>query len=387
MEVVWVRQFTPYLGTVVYAFAAILALYLLATFLGSRLYRCWARSGRRHGDDWRVLGCLLGVTALLPLLAADPRLPVPGFVRRPPPRARDRALLRDRGVPDPTAGRPLLGRRPRGGRGHAYAINVLGCILGPLLAGFVLLPARGGALVAGGPEPAAARIGIAWPPWASRARPRRAGCGDRSVVRAGRARRADSLAVVLVAFDVATTRPLFPQRKVRRDCDRHRDRDRHQGLRKPSPGQRLRDDGPHADHQDDGAPPARLPPQAAARNVLVICFGMGTSFRSSLPWGIPTTAVELVPSVPGLFALLPRRRGPSCTRSPRARIVIDDARRFLERTAASSTTCITVDPPPPVEAAASSLLYSREFYALVRRARDSRRRPAAVARRAPTRPS
>src|SRR5207302_6364144 len=41
-----------------------------------------------------------------------------------------------------------------------------------------------------------------------------------------------------------------------------------------------------------------LPPQDA----LVICFGMGTTFRSLRSWGIPVTAVELVPSVPRLFA-------------------------------------------------------------------------------------
>ena len=38
-EVVWTRVFTPYLGPLVYSFAAILASYLLATFLGSLLYR------------------------------------------------------------------------------------------------------------------------------------------------------------------------------------------------------------------------------------------------------------------------------------------------------------------------------------------------------------
>ena len=39
MEVVWIRQFTPYLGTVVYAFASILATYLVSTFLGLQIYR------------------------------------------------------------------------------------------------------------------------------------------------------------------------------------------------------------------------------------------------------------------------------------------------------------------------------------------------------------
>ena len=35
LEVVWIRQFTPYLGTMVYAFATILALYLVSTLIGS----------------------------------------------------------------------------------------------------------------------------------------------------------------------------------------------------------------------------------------------------------------------------------------------------------------------------------------------------------------
>ena len=38
-----------------------------------------------------------------------------------------------------------------------------------------------------------------------------------------------------------------------------------------------------------------------AERALIVCFGMGTSYRSSLSWGIPTTAVGLVPSVPALF--------------------------------------------------------------------------------------
>src|SRR5262249_25623561 len=51
--------------------------------------------------------------------------------------------------------------------------------------------------------------------------------------------------------------------------------------------------------------------------------------------------------------------------SPGARIVVDDGRRFLERTA-ERFDVITIDPPPPVEAAGSSLLYSREFFETAR---------------------
>src|SRR5205814_4006642 len=48
-----------------------------------------------------------------------------------------------------------------------------------------------------------------------------------------------------------------------------------------------------------------------------------------------------------------------------AQIIVDDGRRFLERTSQTFDSII-VDPPPPVPAAGSSLLYSKEFYALVK---------------------
>jgi spermidine synthase len=98
---------------------------------------------------------------------------------------------------------------------------------------------------------------------------------------------------------------------------------------------------------------------------LVLCFGMGTSFRSMLSWGVPTTAVELVPSVPGLFGYYNPGQE-SLLHSPLATVVIDDARRFLERSR-ESFSVIVIDPPPPVEAAGSSLLYSKEFYAGARK--------------------
>jgi len=103
------------------------------------------------------------------------------------------------------------------------------------------------------------------------------------------------------------------------------------------------------------------PPQ----NTLVICFGMGTTFRSSLSWGIPTTVVDLIPSVPKMF---PYFHGDAARvlAQPGAQVLVDDGRRFLERTSETFDSII-VDPPPPVPAAGSSLLYSKEFYVLVKK--------------------
>jgi spermidine synthase len=100
-------------------------------------------------------------------------------------------------------------------------------------------------------------------------------------------------------------------------------------------------------------------------DALDICFGMGTTFRSLLTWKINTTAVELVPSVPRLFWYF-HSNGPEVVKLPQAHIVIDDGRRYLERTR-QQFDLITIDPPPPVEAAGSSMLYSEEFYAAARK--------------------
>jgi len=98
----------------------------------------------------------------------------------------------------------------------------------------------------------------------------------------------------------------------------------------------------------------------APQDALMICFGMGTTFRSLRSWGIPVTAVELVPSVPRVFNFF-HRDADTVLASPLSHVVIDDGRRYLEHTP-QKFDLITIDPPPPVQAAGSSLLYSREFY-------------------------
>jgi spermidine synthase len=101
------------------------------------------------------------------------------------------------------------------------------------------------------------------------------------------------------------------------------------------------------------------------KNGLVICFGMGTSFRSMLSWGIPTTAVDLIPSVPSLFGYF-HADAQTLENSPLARIAVDDGRRFLDDST-QTYDVIVVDPPPPPQAAGSSMLYSREFYEVVKK--------------------
>ena len=76
------------------------------------------------------------------------------------------------------------------------------------------------------------------------------------------------------------------------------------------------------------------------------------------------TVVDLVPSVPKLFTYY-HPDGAKVLASPLAHVVVDDGRRYLERSS-QSYDAIMVDPPPPVTTAGSGLLYSEEFYAVVK---------------------
>ena len=72
----------------------------------------------------------------------------------------------------------------------------------------------------------------------------------------------------------------------------------------------------------------------------------------------------MFPSVPKLFPFY-HSDASSVLSAPQAKVVVDDGRRYLERTP-EKYDAIVVDPPPPIESAGSSLLYSRDFYAIAR---------------------
>ena len=343
MELVWIRLFTPYVGPVVYSFGMIMVAYLLATFAGSQVYRYWSRKARQESLlTWISLAPL----GLLPLFTADSRIPL-------------HLVARVFAGVMPFAGMigfltPMLVERWSGGdpdrTGRAYAVNIVGCILGPLLCGFILLPFIGERF-------AMLLLSVPWlvmvfrtgstrrfQPW-----PRVAAYG--------------LLATAVVAF-VATKdyETQFPVRAVLRDStatviamgagDQRRLLVNGQGMTKLTPITKMMahmtlaslDHTPH--------------------NALIICFGMGTTFRSVMSWGISGTAVELVPSVPKLFAYY-HSDAAAVEAMPQGHIVIDDGRRFLERSP-EKFDVIIIDPPPPVVTAGSSLLYSEDFYTVAK---------------------
>lgn len=339
MEVIWIRLYTAFIGPMVYSFALILASYLAATAFGARMYRRRGAPG-----DSRLAWILLGLLSLVPLITADPRFSmVPGL------RVVLGVLLVSGVIGFLT---PMLVDRWSGGdadrAGKAYAVNVLGCILGPLFASFVLLPHLS----------ERASLAIFALPWFAMITSSK-GLTQKARVY-GIASVAAALAVLFLTRDYTL---MYPEGRILRDntatviaAGQGMDRKlvtNGVGMTSLTPITKMMAHFSLAslDH----------PPQ----NMLVICFGMGTTYRSALSWGIPVTVAELVPSVPRLFTYF-HGDAAQVMASPNSHIVIDDGRRYLERTS-EKFDVIAIDPPPPVNAAASSLLYSEEFYATAKR--------------------
>ncbi len=348
MEVAWVRDYTPILGNEVYAFSGLLAVYLFATWMGSWLYR--RQTVFQKVVSIETLLALLSSFAFLPVALNDPRWHHTPWV----------ALLSlvpfcgTLGYLTPC----LIDRLSKGDAriaGRGYAFNILGCILGPLLASYLLLPFLGSRwslvvlalpflffylVLAGKFSGVSFRPSLLFPAF---------GlfifsgffCGsyeegtDLSGMKQMVLRR-DATATV-ISYQGSSQKALLVNGI---------------GMTAMTPIPKIM---------------AHLPMlfcPHSPRSALVICFGMGTTFRSIASWGVDTTAVELVPSVRDAFGYY-FTDAQAILNNPKNRVVIDDGRRFLSRTRRKFDV-ITLDPPPPPEAAGSSLLYTGEFYAALK---------------------
>ncbi len=359
MEVVWTRAFAVVLKTQVYSFALIVFTYLGATFLGSLVYRRDLR--RQQVRSHALVFSALAIAAFLPVLVNDPRLLVEQFWV-PTLDPVSALLLLGSIVPfcallgylTPGLIDEYAGGQPKRA-GRAYAMNVVGCILGPLVACYLLLPLiseRQALLWLGLPFVAFWLVLSRSQTWV-----RRVGFG---LVLAG--------VLLQITFGSETFEGFLAQKNphvtVRRDYlasvisfgGQRSDKMllvNGFGMTILTPITKFIAHLPLAYHQ---GPP---------KTMLVICFGMGTTFRSALSWGdVDVTAVELVPSVTQAFGFYHPDAG-QLLQNPHGHIVIDDGRRYLKR-CAKTFDVIVVDPPPPVEAAGSSLLFSRDFYALAK---------------------
>jgi spermidine synthase len=342
-EVIWTRAFTPILNTTIYAFALVLAVYLTATAVGSFLYRRALRQNTVVSNAALAAG--LAVSSFLPLTLNDPRLDLRTFGVELSlfPLCAILGYLTPKLIDQYSQGNP-------DNAGRAYAINVVGCVIGPLVASYMLLPQWG---------VKTSLILMAIPfvlMFAAYARQLTGAFRTTAAL--------TTVALLACALWVNISHEeKYPGGIVRRDhtatvISAGRGMDRHlyvngQGITVLSTITKAMAHLPLSFHSG--------PPHSA----LTICFGMGTTYRSLLSWGIRTTAVELVPSVKKAFGYY-HEDAEQVLQNPLGRVVIDDGRRFLKRTS-DTFDVVTIDPPPPVEAAGSSLLYSTEFYTLLKK--------------------
>ena len=347
MEVLWTRDFSIILKTQVYSFAALIFAYLLSTLAGSWMYR---RHEKRGGLSTAWLAGAAFLFSLGSVLFDDPRInhSIPGVLLSIVPFCAALGYLTPKLLDQFSSGDPRKA-------GRAYGLNVLGCILGPLAAAYLLLPLLGvrtSLILLSIPLlPFFLKEAlVSWQWRASRLIPAALGLSllaaslfwavdyeeGFSLSRSAVIRR--DYAATVISLGGGMDKYLFVNGiGITRLCQATKDMAH--------------------------LPLALLPRKP--KSVLGICFGMGTTFRALMSWGTETTHVELAPGVLKAFDYYfpdaDRLRSLS-----RAHLVADDGRRFLERTA-DRYDLITVDPPPPLEAAGSSLLYSVEFYDLVKK--------------------
>ena len=352
LEVLWTRVMLQATGSSIYVFVAVVAVFLIGIAAGSMVYQRERRTPRLA-----TLGVLLATAAGLALVAlvasnltGPPSLPAAVLLIFPVTSIlgytfpltvalfADTAAYASRGV------------------GLVYAANTAGCVIGTVLAGFVLIPVLGTSAsiitLCIGQAVIGTVLAIVYTP-------------DRKLFRPAIGLSMTAIAVLLLFVPAA--RLTYVQRKIAATGE------------------------PTAHFEDSAASvdvvggPARnrelyvnglgitkltidtkllayLPKVARpdATSMLNICFGMGSTYRSSIILGMHTTAVELDPTVPSVMSWF----YPDANRylhSPLGHIVIDDGRNYV-RLSNKRYDLITIDAPPPIWSAGTVVLMTHEFY-------------------------
>jgi len=349
--VLWTRMMLQRTGSSIYVFVAVVAVFLIGIAGGSLIYE----QQRDRSPQMATLGALLAAAAglaLVPMIVSNmfgpASLSVAVVLILP--------VTAIFGYTFPLTVRLFVGRADQASRGVGlvYTANTAGCVAGTVLTGFVLIPAlgtsvsiivvglvlaiSGGALAIGfaprremlrpavGLAAVAALLVVFFIPAA------RLTYVQREVAGAPTAHYEDSVASVDVTGGKALNRNLFINGE---------------GITKLTIITKVLAYLPKAARPD-------------ATTMLNICFGMGTTFRSSIILGLHTTAVDLDPTVPSVMSWF----YPDASKylhSRLSRIIISDGRNYV-RLSDKRYDLITVDSPPPIWSAGAVVLLTQQFY-------------------------
>jgi spermidine synthase len=353
LEVLWTRVLLQATGSSIYVFVAVVSVFLVGIAGGSLAYE--RRSNRT--PQVATLGALMAAAAglaMLPVIVSNvtgpPGMPYSVLLILP--------VTAIFGYTFPLTVALFVDTAARASRGVGlvYAVNTAGCVAGTVCAGFVLIPVLGtntavitiGLVLAvlGG------ALAIAYAP------PRELA---RRVV-------GPSVAAVLVLlFFAPSARLTYVQQRIARTgmpTAHFDDSVASVDVVGGKPLTRALDingegiTGLTIDTKLLAYIPKAVRPNATT--MLNICFGMGSTFRSSIILGLHTTAVELDPTVPKVMHWY----YPDANKylhSPLAHVIVSDGRNYV-RLSNKRYDLITIDPPPPVWSAGAVVLMTQGFY-------------------------
>jgi spermidine synthase len=403
-QIAWVRLFGLLLGSSVYSFSAVLAVYLTGLALGSALVAPWLRATEGREEATRLLtllgGLQLGLTLVtLASVYLFPRLPEILF-RLGRGAAGDWSRLYAGelglvalvlflpclgfGAVFPVATRLLQSRDGGHATGLAYAVNTAGTLTGSLLAGFVLIPALG---VQGTHLAAALLMGVVGAA-ALAMTLRRGGLGRRAAISLGAA----ALAALLLAlgaprwdaalmsagvFRPTQARVVDREGATRDAVRRHTRNERTLFYREGLNGSVLvesdssgRDrylkvggkiDASTSDMLTQvllGLLPGAMAPRSA--RTAVVGLGSGATVAAALAAGVgPLDVMEIEPAVVEASHFFDEP-GRAPLRDPRVRLIVCDARTWLSNTAGAYDLIIS-EPSNPWVAGENSL-FTVDFY-------------------------
>jgi spermidine synthase len=364
-QVTWTRLLSSGTGGLTYVFTVILALFLIGIALGAATFNVLRP---RIKDPVRVLAisqmavAVLSVAGLI-LVISEPRVVDPGKPLFSIGVLFGAAVVTVlpvtivMGLAFPTASELLRGDRGTSGSesGLLLGVNTTGAIIGSLVIPFVLMPTIGSPAIVVLLALSNAALGVGLGLWAPPRRTLVAGAG----------------AVAAVLIVVLATRPgLVVQPNEARILDRGATlfESREDEIASVQAGQtratpELWVGGTSMTLLTVDAKLMPILPLIArpeSERALVVAFGMGTAYRSALIAGLRTDAVELVPSVPGMFGYY-YDDAAQVLADPNGRIVVADGRNHLELVDERFDIIVT-DPPPPIQSSGVSVISSLQYY-------------------------
>jgi spermidine synthase len=379
-EIVWTRMFQIEVGTSIYAFSLMLAFYLAGVGSGS----LWGRRIGKAEYPLQIFGVAqmaIGLYGLIGMFLVSLFEPVSLSIRLDlthvlvMPFVVVFPITFVLGMIFPTVCRCYVQNEAEVCRavGRLYALNTLGCILGSLVCGFVLIwliGTRGSLLVLAGTN---LTIGLAVTfreaAGISKARLRLPAAG---AVVAGILLAIASPDPFASAVQRSIAKSFGPSAKEMKIYFQK------EGIAATTTALGIpnKPDSEHLWVNGIGMTALSIETKILAhlplllhpdpKDMLVVCFGMGTTVRSARVYKqVQCDVVELDPDV---YNCLPyfHSDGLAILSDPRIHRYTDDGRNFLLMRS-KAYDVISIDPPPPVWSAGTVNLYTKEFFELCQR--------------------